>query len=241
MSHQLLKHIKNSKLLGEKLLAILLDPDKLAVSSIPENIEKINKQHVDFIFVGGSTVEAGVTHNCVREIKKHTSIPIILFPGDYTQLTNRADGVLFLSLLSGNNPEYLVNQHIKSVPFLESSDVEIIPTGYILIDGNKETATQRVSNTSPIPQSEIVTIKNTALAAQYMGKVLVYLEAGSGATVPVDANIINSTAKRLNIPLIVGGGIKTKDQLEKAYKNGADVVVIGTAFEENINILQSLK
>ncbi len=241
MSKNLLDHIKNSKELGEKLLAILLDPDKLNLDEIPSKIKKINAQKVDFIFVGGSTVDLGVTELCVSEIRKHTTIPILLFPGDYTQLTNAADGVLFLSLLSGQNPEYLVNQHVKSADFLFKAELEIISTGYILIDGGIKTAIQKVSNTLPILQNDIQTIKNIALAAQFMGKDLVYLEAGSGATIPVDAKIIKSVSHHLNLPLIVGGGIRSKKQLEIAYKNGADLVVIGTAFEENENVLIKLK
>lgn len=240
MKNNILNHIKSAKLNGNKLLAILLDPDKLEFDSIPETIQKINHQKVDFIFVGGSTVKNGTTEKCIVEIKKHTQIPIILFPGDYTQLTNTANGVLFLSLLSGNNPEYLINQHVKSAPFLQNNDLEIIPTGYILIDGSKETAVQRVSRTSPISQSEIEKIKNTALAGQFMGKDLVYLEAGSGATEAVEPIIINKVSQVLSIPIIVGGGIRTKDQMNSAFKNGADIVVIGTAFENDNTILNKL-
>ncbi|MDT0553559.1 geranylgeranylglyceryl/heptaprenylglyceryl phosphate synthase [Urechidicola vernalis] len=241
MQNQILNHIKSSKVKGEKMLAILLDPDKLKLEIISEIIDKINNQNVDLIFVGGSTVQKGITDNCIKEIKKYSNIPVLIFPGDYTQLTDEGDAVLFLSLLSGNNPEYLVHQQVKSAPFLKNSTLEIIPTGYILIDGGKETAVQRVSKTLPIPQNEIEKIINTALAAQYMGKDLVYLEAGSGATEPMEVIIIKTVSMQLDIPLIVGGGIRTKEQLENAYKNGADVVVIGTAFEENLNILQSLK
>lgn len=241
MSKNILKHIKSAKQNGKKLLAILLDPDKLAQNAISQTIEKINHQNVDFIFVGGSTVAANQTEVCVREIKKLTNIPIVLFPGDSSQLTNAADSVLFLSLLSGTNPEYLINQQLKSVSFLKSSALEIIPTGYILIDGGIETAVQKVSNTLPISQKDIVLIKNTALAAQYLGKDLVYLEAGSGAIEAVDPVVIKSVTETLDIPLIVGGGIRTQQQLDNAYKNGADLVVIGTAFEENNEFLNQLK
>ena len=241
MPNQILNHIKSSKIKGEKMLAILLDPDKLRLEIISEIIDKINAQNIDFIFVGGSTVKKGITDNCIKEIKKYSNIPVLIFPGDYTQLTDEAYAVLFLSLLSGNNPEYLVHQQVKSASFLKNSTLEVIPTGYILIDGGKETAVQRVSKTLPIPQSDIEKIKNTALAAQFMGKDLVYLEAGSGATEAVEPNIIRTVSLQIDIPLIVGGGIRTKEQLENAYENGADIVVIGTAFEENLNILQSLK
>ena len=240
MSKALLKHIINSKEKGQKLLAILLDPDKLSISNIPNTATKINSNKVDFIFVGGSTVNNGVTDVFVKELRSHTSIPIVLFPGDYTHLTNKADAVLFLSLLSGRNPEYLIEQQIKSVEFLKNSDLEIIPTAYILIDGGVETAVQKVSNTTPIPQNNIDEIVNTAIASEYIGKQLIYLEAGSGATVPLGANIIKGVSTNVRVPIIVGGGIRTKTQLENAFNSGADLIVIGTAFEENNNDLKSI-
>jgi len=241
LKENILNHIIISKRQGQKLLAILLDPDKLSLDAVSNTIKKINQQNVDFIFVGGSTVEVGITDLCVSAIKKNTEIPVILFPGDYSQLTNSADAVLFLALVSGRNPEYLIEQQIKSVNFLSKSNLEIIPTGYILIDGGVETATQRVSNTLPISQTEIEKITNTALASQFMGKDLVYLEAGSGAAKVAEPKIIKLVSDALDIPLIVGGGIRTKKQLNAAYKNGADIVVIGTAFEENNNILNEIK
>jgi putative glycerol-1-phosphate prenyltransferase len=142
--------------------------------------------------------------------------------------------------MSGRNPEYLVEQQIKSVKFLRKSSLEIIPTGYILIEGGVETSVQKVSKTKPIPQKNIDEIVNTALAGQFLGKQLIYLEAGSGAKIPVNLKIIDAVTRPLKIPLFVGGGIKTKKQLENAYKNGADLVVIGTAFEENQEFLNSL-
>jgi len=233
----ILKQIEEAKEKGEKLLAILLDPDKLDTKKVPAIIDKISKSKINFIFVGGSTVKNGVTREFVKEIKRYTEIPIVLFPGDHNQITNFADGILFLSLLSGRNPEYLIEQQIKSVSILQKSDLEIIPTGYILIDGGKETAVQKVSKTQPIAQHKEEEIVQTACAGVYLGKKLIYLEAGSGAKNPVQPEIIDSVKTRIDIPLIVGGGIRSRDQLEQAYKNGADLVVIGTAFEENNSVL----
>jgi len=221
-------------------LAILLDPDKLSIADLPNTIRKINANKVDFIFVGGSTVATGVTDILVEKIKKLTSIPIILFPGDYTHLTNKADAVLFLSLLSGRNPEYLIEQQIKSVEFLKKSKLEIIPTAYILIDGGVETSVQRVSKTIPISQFNVDEVVSTSIAASYMGKQLIYLEAGSGATKVVNPKIVKKVSENVEIPIIVGGGIRSKKQLETAYNNGADLVVIGTAFEENNEVLNKL-
>lgn len=240
MEISILKYIQNAKEEGEKLLAILLDPDKLLMEEIEGIIHKINQQKVDFIFVGGSTVEIGITDLFVKKIKEFSQIRVVIFPGDVEQITDNADALLFLSLLSGNNVEYLIGQQIKSVKKLKNTSLEIIPTGYILIDGGVETAVQKVSNTKPISQSNIEKIVATAIAGEYLGKQLIYIEAGSGAAVPADAEIIRSIANSLKIPLIVGGGIRSKKQLEMAYKNGADLVVIGTAFEENNNVLKSI-
>jgi putative glycerol-1-phosphate prenyltransferase len=222
---------------GRKLLAILLDPDKINLETIAETITKINNSTVDFIFVGGSSVEEKATDQLVLKIKELTTLPIVLFPGNYQQITSHADAILFLSLISGRNPEYLINQQVKSVPYLQKSDLEVIPTGYILIDGGKETSVQKVSETKPILADNIEEITQTAIAGMYMGNKLIYLEAGSGALHPVNPSVIKSVIKNLTIPLIVGGGIRSRNELLEAYKNGADVVVIGTAFEENSNFL----
>jgi len=232
MQTSILKHIINSKKEGKKLLAVLLDPDKVDLNEVKNLIEKI-KNHVDFLFVGGSTVSYGDTQELVEQLKVLTSIPIVLFPGDYSQITNTADAILFLSLISSDNPEYLIKQQLKAVPLLQKSNLEIIPTAYILIDGGAETTVQKVSGTKPIAQNNIELVSNTAIAGMYLGKQLVYLEAGSGATEAVSQKIIKKVSKNISIPLIVGGGIRTKKQLTVAYNAGADLIVIGTAFEEN--------
>jgi putative glycerol-1-phosphate prenyltransferase len=241
MSKNILEHIKNCKQKRQKLLAILLDPDKLLISDLPITIEKINSNTIDFIFVGGSNVENEKTDILVSEIKKLTSISIILFPGDIEQISDNADALLFLSLISGRNPEYLIGQQVKSVKKLRNTSLEIISTGYILIDGGVETSVEKISNTTPIPQTNIEDITMTAIAGELMGKQLVYLEAGSGAAVPAEAKIIKNISDNISIPLIVGGGIRSKKQLESAYNNGADIVVIGTAFEENQEFLKEIK
>ena len=234
-------NILQAKKDNKKLLAVLIDPEKIDVNNLTRFFNKVHQSIITHVFVGGSTDENNQTAYVVSEIKKITELPVILFPGDVAQITNKADGILFLSLLSGRNPEYLIEQHIKAAPILKDSDLEIIPTGYILIDGGTETATQKVSNTKPIAQNNIDLIVNTALAGEFSGKKLIYLEAGSGATVPVDSSIIKRVSNVLNIPLIIGGGIRTKEQLENAYNSGADLVVIGTAFEENEDFFNQLK
>ena len=217
---------------GKKLLTVLIDPDKFENVKVEGFLSKLPKE-VTHLFVGGSTVENGRTAEVVRSIKQNTNLPILLFPGDYSHITEEADALLFLSLISGRNPEYLIEQQVKSVDILKHSKLEIIPTGYLLIAGGKECAVQRVSKTRPIPQSDMDTIVNTALAGQYLGKKLIYLEAGSGALYPVSEEIIQKVKAAINIPLIVGGGIRSFEKVESTFRSGADMVVIGTAIEKD--------
>lgn len=216
---------------GNKMLAILIDPDKFIAAEAAAFLQKI-PEVATHIFIGGSSVENGKTQACVKAVKAETSLPIILFPGDHSHITPEADALLFLSLISGRNPEYLIGQQVKSVQKLRESRLEVIPTGYILVDGGNFSAVQRVSNTEPLDPTDPEMIVNTALAGQYSGKKLIYLEAGSGAKNAISETIISAVKKAIDIPLIVGGGIRTKEQLESIYEAGADLVVIGTAFEK---------
>ncbi|WP_046756365.1 geranylgeranylglyceryl/heptaprenylglyceryl phosphate synthase [Kordia jejudonensis] len=225
--------ILEAKKRNQKLLAVLIDPDKIDNNHIPEFFRKVHQSIITHVFVGGSTDEEKKMEMVVKTIKQYTKLPVLIFPGSHEQITEAADGILFLSLLSGRNPEYLIEQQILSVSKLMDTSLEIIPTGYILIDGDVETAVQRVSQTKPISQQEKTVILHTALAGQFSGKQLIYLEAGSGAKKMVKPEIIKKVAMKLQIPLIVGGGIKSKTQLNEAFQAGADLVVIGTAFEEN--------
>ncbi|WP_430411480.1 geranylgeranylglyceryl/heptaprenylglyceryl phosphate synthase [Kordia sp.] len=223
-----------------KLVAVLVDPDKIEIDHIPKFFKKVHNAIITHVFVGGSTDEEKKMENVTKTIKQHTHLPVLIFPGSHEQITEAADGILFLSLLSGRNPEYLITQQIQSVSKLIDINLEIIPTGYILIDGDVETAVQRVSNTQPISQEEKTVILHTALAGQFSGKQLIYLEAGSGAKKMVAPEIIKKVSDQLQIPLIVGGGIRSKEQVNKAFRAGADLVVIGTAFEENEDFLIEL-
>jgi len=226
---------------GEKLLAVLIDPDKMAIAEVSVFVEKVNASNISYIFVGGSEVEETLTESVVLEIKKHTQLPLVLFPGDVSQVTNSADVLLFLSLISGRNPDYLIEKHIEAVSKLKGTKLEVIPTGYLLIENGKETSVQRVTQTIPLKRNQVQFIVDTAKAGELLGMKLIYLEAGSGATHPITPEIISKVKKELLIPLIVGGGIKTKQQLQEAYDSGADLVVIGTAFEENEQFFNDLK
>ncbi len=225
-------NILHRPILGDKKLALLLDPEKANLDVLPITEES----HPDYIFVGGST--GGDTTDFVRHLKslianRKSRIPIILFPGNSSQFTPEADGVLFLSLLSGNNPEYLINQQIKSARRIHESHIDFIPTAYILIDGGVETSTMRVTGTKPLDPTNIDTIVDTCIAAELMGKKAIYLEAGSGAIHPVSTDIIQAVRSHTSVTLIVGGGIRTPEAMNAAYAAGADIVVIGNHFESH--------
>lgn len=235
------KHIQKAIAKGEKLLAVLIDPDKFPIEKAADFIKKVNKSKATHVFVGGSTVNDNDTEILVIEIKKHTKLPVVLFPGDVTQITNTADALLFLSLISGRNPEYLIGKHVKAISKIKNTNLEIISTGYLLIENGKETTVEKVTGTKPILRESIQEIIDTAKAGELLGMKLIYLEAGSGAKRPVTNHIINLVKQELKIPLIVGGGIRTKTQLEEAYKSGANMVVIGTAFEKDETFFDEIK
>lgn len=226
-----LQDIQQAFVENRKLLAILIDPDKFDEKQVDNFFQNLPCE-TTHILVGGSTVEHGRTCAVISAIKRVNRLPVILFPGDSSQISSEADALLFLSLISGRNPEFLIEQQVRSVEKIKSSDLEVIPTGYILIDGGRETSVQKVSKTVPINQKEVKLVVNTALAGQYSGKQLIYLEAGSGAEYPVSSEIIKAVSSSLKIPVIVGGGIRTQQQMQNAYKSGATMVVMGTAFEK---------
>ena len=237
----ILKNILGSIEKGERLLAVLIDPDKMEIEQIPKFMVKVNSSIVSHVFIGGSEVKKEACDHVVSIVKQHTQLPIVLFPGDVTQITDKADGLLFLSLISGRNPEYLIGKHVESISKLKRTNLEVISTGYILVENGKETSVQRVTGTKPLPRDNPKEIVDTAHAGQLLGMKLMYLEAGSGASEPVTTGIIKEVKKTIDIPLIVGGGIKSKSQLEMTFNSGADLVVIGTAFEEDLSFFDELK
>ena len=220
---------------NKKLLAILLDPDKLILKDIEKLISKIEKSPATHIFVGGSSFEGNHLDEIIIRLKSKIQLPILLFPGNPSQISAEADGILFLMLLSGRNPDYLIEHQINAVPILEKTNLEIISTGYILIKSGAETAVERVSKTKPLSKNNIEYIAQTAKAGEFIGNKLLYLEAGSGALNAVSTEIIKTVSERISIPLLVGGGIRSKTQINEAYSSGADLVIIGTAFENDIN------
>lgn len=222
----------------KKQLAVLIDPDKFSdVSEVMSIVEVINRNSVDFIFVGGSIINNDLHEDTVIVLKQETKIPVVIFPGHCSQVTDKADGILLLSLASGRNPEYLIGQHVSAAFKLKQSDLKIVPTGYILVDGGNKTSVAYVSNTQPIPSDKEDLIGATAVACEQLGMKSIYLEAGSGAKNNVAKETVRSVKELIDIPLIVGGGIRVPEVALNIWNAGADVVVIGTAFEEDEELI----
>ena len=237
----LYQNILNLKKLNQKLLAILLDPDKIDLKNIEFLMSKINQSPATHIFIGGSEVKSTAINELIHSVKQNCQLPTVLFPGNPSQIAQNADAILFLSLISGRNPDYLIEHQVNAIPFLLNSNLEIIPTGYILIESDTKTAVERVSKTKPIDRNNIELVVQTALAGEYLGKKMIYLEAGSGANLAVPLEMIQKVAKAISIPLIVGGGIRSKKAIENAYVAGADLVVIGTAFENDLDFFNNFE
>jgi phosphoglycerol geranylgeranyltransferase len=221
-----------------KLLAILLDPDKIVWENLDHLLLKINESPATHIFVGGSIVQATILEELIAVLKEKTNLPVMIFPGDPSQISPQADAILFLSLLSGRNPDYLIEYQVQAAPILKKTNLEIISTGYILIESGNETAVARVSKTQPLDRQDLDLVLATAQAGEMLGNKLVYLEAGSGAKQAVPLNMIRLIAQNIQIPIIVGGGIVDLHGIQDAYKAGADLVVIGTAFENNSHFFE---
>ena len=235
------KDILKGKSENKKLLAILLDPDKIVWENLSLLISKINHSPATHIFIGGSLVENNIIDDLILKIRQFSpfggrgALPIVLFPGNPSQISDKADAILFLSLISGRNPDYLIGHQVNSVPLLKKTNLEIISTGYILIESGNETAVERVSKTKPLDRNNIDYAIQTAQAGQMLGNKLIYLEAGSGAKQAVSLEMIKKVAQNIEIPLVVGGGIVDLQQIKDSYTAGADLVVIGTAFENDMN------
>ncbi len=229
------KDILKAKSENTKLLAILLDPDKVILENLSILISKINLSPASYIFIGGSQVENNILDELIVKIKQNCNLPIVLFPGNPSQISNKADAILFLSLISGRNPDYLIEHQVNAVPILKQTDLERISTGYILIESGNETAVERVSKTKPLDRNNIDYVIQTAQAGEMLGNKLIYLEAGSGAKQAVSLEMIKKISQNIGIPLVVGGGIVDLQQIKDSYNAGADLVVIGTAFENDMN------
>lgn len=222
-----------------KGLAVLIDPDKADDAQITTLCTLFNGHRPDAILVGGSLVNNDTTA-VVETLKRNTAAPIVLFPGNATQITPKADAMLLLSLISGRNPEFLVGQHVSAAMRIRTSGLETIPTGYMLIDGGTPTSVQYISSTLPIPADKDDIAVATAVAGQMLGLRAIYLEAGSGARQPVNPRMIQAVSRHIDIPLIVGGGLRTEADIEAACRAGADMVVVGTALERDPGLYTSV-
>lgn len=223
----------------KKKLALLIDPEKMSVENAVFISRSAQNSNFSFIFIGGSLVSE-LLDKYISAIKNSCSLPVILFPGSVYQVSDKADGILFLSLISGRNPEYLIGQHVIASPILKKTNLKILPAGYILIESGHVTSVEYMSNTKPIPANKIDIITATAIAGEMLGLKLIYLEAGSGAKNKVNSEIIKEVKKNISVPLIVGGGIRNTRQLKDVFKAGADVAVIGTAIENNPSLIKEM-
>jgi len=231
--HQLYTQLCLNKANGIKQLAILLDPEKINWVAWESIVHAIQHSPANLILVGGSSHSPLAVTQLVNALKKAIDLPVVLFPGNSAQLAAQADAILFLSLLSGRNSDYLIQHQVDAVPALMQLDIEVISTGYLLIESGHETSVERISQTKPIARNQVDLAVHTAKAGEYLGSKLIYLEAGSGAQFPVPVDMIQAVSKAIAVPLIVGGGLRSQREIQAAFQAGADIVVIGTAFEED--------
>ncbi len=224
---------------AKKQLAILIDPDRHTKEALISLIRMVDDSKVDLVLVG-SSLSGKNYEEVVSDIKANTSKPTVLFPGNALQLSSKADAILNLSLISGRNPEFLIGEHVKSAFYIKNSGLEVIPTAYILVAGGKQTSVEYISNTNPIPRDKTDIAVATALAGKFLGLQVVYLEAGSGATLSVPNDMIRSVKENTHLPIICGGGIRSAKEVQEKWDAGADIVVVGTAFEQNANWLKDL-
>lgn len=232
--------LTEKKAMGKKSFAVLIDPDKVNAQVMDELIELSVAAKVDYFLVGGSLVISNYLDECVQHIKQNCDLPVILFPGSPTQVSKYADALLYLSLISGRNPELLIGQHVVSAPLVKQSGLEIMPTGYIVIDGGAPTTVSYISNATPIPADKNDIAMCTAMAGEMLGMKLIYMDAGSGAKRPISESMIKVVADNIEAPLIIGGGIIHP---EKAYLNckaGADVIVVGNAIEKDASLIKEM-
>ncbi len=240
MKQVIYQSMVNKKQKGHKSFAVLIDPDKVNKILLDEITHLAVQAHVDYLFVGGSLVISNHLDDCIQHIKKNCDIPVILFPGSTAQVSRYADALLYLSLISGRNPELLIGQHVISAPSVKQSGLEIISTGYMVIDGGAPTTVSYISNAAPIPADKNEIAMCTAMAGEMLGMKLIYMDAGSGAKRAITEAMVEKVARCIEAPLVIGGGIT---DAEKAYLNckaGADVIVVGNAIEKEASLIKEM-
>lgn len=238
MLNQIWKNLSEAKLARKKSFAVLLDPDFSDIAHLANIVSLANNHRVDYFFVGGSLLtRPHALAQTLAYVKANSTIPTIIFPGSYNHIDSNADAILLLSLISGRNPDFLIGNHVLAAPTLRESQIEILPTGYMLIDGGKPTTVSYVSNTTPLPSNKPSIAACTAMAGEMLGLKLIFLDAGSGAESSVAPSIIKAVADVVSCPIIVGGGIRTSAEAIEKLNAGADLIVIGNAIEQNPNLL----
>jgi len=233
-------HITESKKAGKKLFALLVDPDKQDTNALISTIEKAKSAQTDFFFVGGSLLTYDSLDSCLTTLKENSDIPVILFPGNAMQINDKADGILFLSLISGRNAEMLIGKQVITAPILKQSSLEVLPTGYMLIDSGKPTTVSYMSNTTPIPADKNAVAACTAMAGEMLGLKLIFMDGGSGAKNPISETMITVVSKSVDCPIIIGGGISSGKKAIANCKAGADIIVVGNAIEKKVNLISEI-
>ncbi len=240
MTPSVLKTLIQNRSTGKKAFAVLIDPDKTDLEQCQLLIAHAIENQVDFFFVGGSLIVGSGMNRIVRVIKEQCSIPVVLFPGSNLHIEPSADAILFLSLISGRNPDFLIGQHVIAAPILKRSQLEIVSTGYILVDSGRQTTVSYISNTMPIPYDKPDVAACTAMAGEMLGMKLIYLDSGSGAQKPASARMVATVRRSVEVPLVVGGGIASPIQAEEILQAGADLIVVGNGIEQNPDLLAGI-
>lgn len=240
MLKNLYKSIIERKQCNRKSFAVLIDPDKVNSKSIDHLVNLALTAKVDYFLVGGSLVISNYLDECIQQIKSNSDIPVILFPGSPAQISKYADALLYLSLISGRNPELLIGQHVVSAPVVKQSGLEIMPTGYMVIDGGAPTTVSYISNAAPLPSDKNEIAMCTAMAGEMLGMKLIYMDAGSGAKRAVSASMIEKVSSCIDVPLIIGGGITTPEMAYMSCKAGADIIVVGNAIEKDASLITEM-
>ena len=232
--------ITADKKLNKKSFALLIDPDKQNKKALLSIIEKAERANTDYFFVGGSLLTNDSLDLCLDTIKDNSGIPVILFPGNAMQVNNKADGILFLSLISGRNADMLIGKQVITAPILKQSSLEVMPTGYMLVDSGKPTTASYMSNTTPIPADKETVAACTAMAGEMLGLKLIFMDGGSGAKNPISEKMIKTVRQSIDVPLIIGGGISSGAKAITNCKAGADIIVVGNAVEKNKNLITEI-
>jgi putative glycerol-1-phosphate prenyltransferase len=232
--------IIDNKLKAKKQFAVLIDPDKPTEAQLAQIAECAVSAHVDYFFVGGSLLTNDHLEKSILLLKQHTSIPVVIFPGNTMQISRHADAILLLSLISGRNPEMLIGKHVIAAPYLKESKLEIIPTAYMLIESGKPTTVSYMSNTMPIPADKEDIAACTAMAGEMLGLKLIYMDAGSGALNAVSSTMIEKVSSNIISPLVCGGGIRTPEKAIAQCKSGADIIVVGNAIEKSAALIEEI-